>query len=249
MAIAGLEGMRLVTPVGSTRGHIGRRAITYRLSPDARIGVGMDLGGTSLRSGLIDFAGEVRSEQSQLTPLTNFEDLVQEISNSIYTLKSKAKISKEIDLLVIGIPGVVNPQTGTVSMSPNVEYLNGLDLCAKLKDSFNCEVIIENDVNLAAIGEKESLKLDDFVFVSLGTGIGMALVLEGQLRRGSKGSAGEIGYMTFNFQEQNISKFTILENMVGGKALEAIYKKNTGKDCTMEDIFLFAQKGEKYAKY
>lgn len=249
LAISGLEAMKLVTPVGSTKGHIGRRAITYRLSPSASFAVGIDLGGTSLRSGLIDFSGEVRSEFSRLTPLTNLNDLIQAISNSIQTLKNQAGVKEEIDLLVIGVPGVVHPVTGVVSMAPNVEYLNGIDLRKQLKEYFKFEVIIENDVNLAAVGEKDSLKLEDFVFISLGTGIGMAVVLDGKLRRGSQGGAGEIGYMLFDILEENIQNPKMLEEMLGGKALENLYKVNTGNQLTMEEIFLLAKNYDEYATF
>ncbi|MGA0078883.1 MAG: ROK family protein, partial [Candidatus Nanopelagicales bacterium] len=117
------------------------------------------------------------------------------------------------------------------------------------KEFFKFEVIVENDVNLAAVGEKDSLKLEDFVFISLGTGIGMAVVLDGKLRRGSKGGAGEIGYMLFDILEENIQNPKILEEMLGGKALEKLYKVNTGNQLTMEEIFLLAKNNDVYATF
>lgn len=248
IAIASLESRNLVVPVGSTKGHIGRRAITYRLSPSAYFGVGIDLGGTSLRSGLIDFAGEVRSEHAQLTPRSSLSDLVKSISQSIDILNAKANVKSQINQIVIGVPGVVNPKTEIISMSPNVEYLNGVNLKQILSKQFNCDVIIENDVNLAAIGEQDVSQLQDFIFIALGTGIGMAIVADGKLRHGAHGAAGEIGYMSFDSNALDQSNTSNLEKILGGKYIENRHELQSGQNVTMNDIFKLAIEGDEFSQ-
>ena len=102
-----------------------------------------------------------------------------------------------LSAVVIGIPGVLDPRTGAPRLAVNLPTWHEGVLDA-LREMLHTPVVIENDVNLAAMAERAdgvAAGLDDFAFVWLGTGLGLATVIDGQVRRGVGGAAGEIGWM------------------------------------------------------
>ena len=204
--MADLENAHLVEETGITEGGIGRRAQTYRLSPRAGFAVGIDLGGTNFRSGLVDFSGNVLGE--------------------------------------FGIPGAVNPATGVISNATNLEYLDNLVLSYLIQARFNVSTLVENDVNVAALGELEKSKTEDFGFIAIGTGVGMGLILDGELRRGFNGGAGEIGYLPLGENVSQLSKEGHFEELIGGHAVESKYLKQVKSKKTLIEIFESAAKGD-----
>jgi predicted NBD/HSP70 family sugar kinase len=98
---------------------------------------------------------------------------------------------------VVGVPGVVLPQSDDVHLAENVHGLEGMPIGAELEGRLGMPVTVENDVNLAAVGERwqgVARGVDDFVFLSIGTGLGAGVVLDGELHRGRHGAAGEVDY-------------------------------------------------------
>ena len=222
--IANLAADRLVEIVGSTHGQIGRRAITYQITPNACFGIGIDLGGTNLRAGLIDFAGVSRAEISILSPNSDLNALIKIVKS---TLK---KFCKEIGILesgisqvVIGVPGVVHPGTGVITNSPNLPYLHGIALQTFLAAEINHPVLVYNDVNIASLGERETINTNDFVFLALGTGVGMGVVLNGELRSGFNGHAGEIGDLPLVSKIDSRGEIVRFDDLVSGRARDSGY--------------------------
>lgn len=247
--MADLESAHLVEETGITEGGIGRRAQTYRLSPRAGFAIGIDLGGTNFRSGLVDFSGNVLAELSIETPHSSVDELLEIMSKTISQLFEKANVSvNELAQIVIGIPGAVNPITGMISNSPNLEYLNNLILSNLIQAKFNVSTLVENDVNVAALGELENSKTEDFGFIAIGTGVGMGLILEGELRRGFNGGAGEIGYLPLGVNVDELSKEGHFEKLVGGFAVEQKYEKQVMNKKTLIEIFDSASKGDVIAE-
>jgi predicted NBD/HSP70 family sugar kinase len=98
----------------------------------------------------------------------------------------------------MGSPGIIDPASGSIVIAPNIAGLDSLDVRAALRDRLGIDVGIENDVNLAAIGEHwrgNSRKARSFAFIAVGTGIGMGIFADGYLVRGARGAAGEIAYL------------------------------------------------------
>jgi predicted NBD/HSP70 family sugar kinase len=242
--MADLENAHLVEETGITEGGIGRRAQTYRLSPRAGFAVGIDLGGTNFRSGLVDFSGNVVGELSIETPHSSVDELLEIMSKTISQLFEKANVSmSELAQIVIGIPGAVNPVNGVISNAPNLEYLNNLVLRNLIEAKFNVSTLVENDVNVA-LGELEKSKTEDFGFIAIGTGVGMGLILEGELRRGFTGGAGEIGYLPIGENVDQLSKEGHFEELIGGHAVELKYEKQVNSKKTLIEIFESAAKGD-----
>jgi len=243
--MADLENAHLVEETGITEGGIGRRAQTYRLSPRAGFAVGIDLGGTNFRSGLVDFSGNVLGELSIETPHSSVDELLEIMSKTISQLFEKANLSmSELAQIVIGIPGAVNPVDGVISNAPNLEYLNNLVLRNLIQAKFNVSTLVENDVNVAALGELEKSKTEDFGFIAIGTGVGMGLILEGELRRGFTGGAGEIGYLPIGENVDQPSKEGHFEELIGGHAVELKYEKQVNSKKTLIEIFESAANGD-----
>ena len=243
--MADLENAHLVEETGITEGGIGRRAQTYRLSPRAGFAVGIDLGGTNFRSGLVDFSGNVLGELSIETPHSSVDELLQIMSKTISQLFKNANVPvSELAQIVIGIPGAVNPATGVISNAPNLEYLDNLVLSNLIQARFNVSTLVENDVNVAALGELEKSKTEDFGFIAIGTGVGMGLILDGELRRGFNGGAGEIGYLPLGENVSQLSKEGHFEELIGGHAVESKYLKQVKSKKTLIEIFESAAKGD-----
>ena len=247
--MADLENAHLVEETGITEGGIGRRAQTYRLSPRAGFAVGIDLGGTNFRSGLVDFSGNVLGELSVETPHSSVDELLQIMSKTITQLFKNANVPvSELAQIVIGIPGAVNPATGVISNAPNLEYLDNLVLSNLIQAKFDVPTLVENDVNVAALGELEKSKTEDFGFIAIGTGVGMGLILDGELRRGFNGGAGEIGYLPLGENVNQLSKEGHFEELIGGHAVESRYLKQVKSKKTLIEIFESASKGDLISK-
>ena len=247
--MADLENAHLVEETGITEGGIGRRAQTYRLSPRAGFAVGIDLGGTNFRSGLVDFSGNVLGELNVETPHSSVDELLEIMSKTITQLFKNANVPvSELAQIVIGIPGAVNPATGVISNAPNLEYLDNLVLSNLIQAKFDVPTLVENDVNVAALGELEKSKTEDFGFIAIGTGVGMGLILDGELRRGFNGGAGEIGYLPLGENVNQLSKEGHFEELIGGHAVESRYLKQVKSKKTLIEIFESASKGDLISK-
>jgi predicted NBD/HSP70 family sugar kinase len=102
-----------------------------------------------------------------------------------------------IDTVVIGVPGVVESALGTVSLAENAPGIEGREFGREVAAHLSLPVTIENDINLAAVGEQSAgiaRGVDDFLFLSIGTGLGSGIVLRGEIHRGHNGAAGELDY-------------------------------------------------------
>ena len=109
-----------------------------------------------------------------------------------------------LDGVVLGVPGAVEGDS-RISLVENVAGLEGDAFAAELRSRFECPVQLENDINLAALGEQwrgVARGVDDFVFISIGTGLGAGLVLRGELHRGRNGAAGELDYARSGHEQE-----------------------------------------------
>lgn len=164
---------------------------------DAPLGgaIGIDIGGSKILGLVIAHNGTVRSRLQLPTPKDSIEDLLAALTRIVEQLDE----GDERLPLGIGLPGMIG-RGGTVAFSPHLPATAGLDpavaLCRLLGD--DREIVIENDANCALLAEHRlgaAQGIDDVVMITLGTGIGGALMSDGTLRRGANGFAGEVGHM------------------------------------------------------
>jgi len=184
---------------GQIQGNVGRSAVTYALRPDAGFVLGIDLGGTKLHIALADLHGVTIAENIEATASDGGGAVVAQIGRMTDALLQHAGVSAQrLRGGVMGSPGIVDPASGGIVIAPNIAGLDSLDVRAALRERLGIDIAIENDVNLAAIGEHwrgNSRKARTFAFIALGTGIGMGIFADGQLIRGARGAAGEVAYL------------------------------------------------------
>src|SRR5438132_3432893 len=173
-------------------------AVFFEPVPDAAFVVGLDLGARFLRGAVCDLGGEIRARQDVELRGANADGAVRAIV-SLHTalIKAAALPIERIDGGVLGVPGVVDEVSTLHLATPHVPGLEGRPFGRELRERLGVSVTLENDVNLAAVGERWSgvaRGVDDFAFLSVGTGMGMGLVLGGELHRGKHGAAGEVDW-------------------------------------------------------
>ncbi|GAS81358.1 ROK family transcriptional regulator [Paenibacillus amylolyticus] len=204
-AVEHLIDRNLVRETGRADNAQGRKATLIRFNETAYYVCGIDLGATRIRIALSDLNGEIiayrtypmvvqaANDQAQATIL----ELLRSHMNAL--LEENHLNWNQIQCIGFGIPGVVLPEKGRISRI--VDPLVGLEQAFSLESlsgAFPCEVILENDVNLAALGEYRSGAAAGyplFVFFSIGTGTGAGIMVHGQLLRGLGGLTGEIAEM------------------------------------------------------
>lgn len=115
-------------------------------------------------------------------------------------LKESGFTLKDIAAITVGTPGVVDQKTGIVSIAGNISALDGVNLADLIKAEFGMYAIVENDINLVTVGEQiagHGIGIENFAVLSVGSGLGSGIVLNGTLHRGHRGAAGEIFFVPF----------------------------------------------------
>src|SRR5579859_943574 len=199
LALANLERSGLVRHVGHSSGNSGRAALLYEMRPEAGWVVGVDVGRSWLRIALANLAGEVVLRRQERSESRAAKKLVAQIGSLVSSLPVEAGLSyQDVTYTVIGSPGVVDERSGAMRLAANLSGWDGSSVLDALGDRLGSSLAVENDINLAALGEQAhglGKGIPNFVFISVGTGIGMGIVLDGQLHRGARGAAGEIGFL------------------------------------------------------
>ena len=155
--------------------------------------IAVDLGGTKLLAGVLDDEGVVVKRTVRPTPLKSQEDLLAELESSIAEV-----LDDEIGAIGVGIPSTIDQRQGRAVASVNIP-LAGIDFRNHLARRFGLPAAIENDANAAALAEHRygaGRGTSHMVMLTLGTGIGGGLILDGRLYRGALGAAGELGHIT-----------------------------------------------------
>jgi predicted NBD/HSP70 family sugar kinase len=194
--LARLEERGLVTVVGEQAGNRGPNAALYSVVPSSAYVAGLYMDLDLVSAAVADVTGR-RVADVSVDP-NGADDPVELVRGVIERACASAGIDlARLSALVIGSPGVVDPQTGDPQLAVNLPAWHEGALGA-LRDVLHQPVVIENDVNLAAMAERAAgaaAGTDDFVLVWLGVGLGLATMLGGRLHRGTAGAAGEIGYL------------------------------------------------------
>ncbi|HEU4795864.1 MAG TPA: ROK family glucokinase [Pyrinomonadaceae bacterium] len=159
-----------------------------------------DLGGTHLRAATVDARGQIHFRSKQNTPQgTGPEEIVEAIVNAVKEYRAEIGAASDgLKAVSIVVPGTVKVETGTVVKAPNLPCLDGFPLASTLTSELGLPAILENDANAAAVGEMwqgAARGCRTVICVTLGTGVGGGIILDGELWRGVDGAAAEIGHM------------------------------------------------------
>lgn len=163
--------------------------------------IGVDLGGTNLRTALLSHDGEILDRRKEATRASEgWKSVLARLVENI-GLQLEIAVSRGLDVGAVGVgaPGVIQMDKGIVVKSPNFPDWNNLPLREELEKSLHVPVVIENDANAAALGEQwrgAGRGIGSMILLTLGTGVGGGIVLDNRIWHGADGMAGEIGHMT-----------------------------------------------------
>ncbi|MDQ2888067.1 MAG: ROK family transcriptional regulator [Chloroflexota bacterium] len=219
-ALASLEDAGLVRAVGqsiSSKG--GRIAILYEPNPDAGYVIGIDVGRGWVRAAVANLAGHIIARNDKPNDAQSASALVALISQLARNVVMEAGLSwSQVVHAVIGTAGVFDEQSKRVLFSSNLPEWGRHGLVAELQAAFGLSLSVENDANLAALSERSfgwGANASTFVYITIGTGVGMGIVLNGALYRGARGAAGEIGFLPFGLDESLEGTESISESYLG----------------------------------
>jgi len=161
--------------------------------------IGLDLGGTNLRAAAIDASGKILEKVSGATNFVEGREAVlNDIVTAIQNLRDRHGAAGFAGIGV-GVPGFIRIKEGFLTNSNNLPYLENFPVRDEIERRLGARVILENDANAAALGEKwmgAGRDVDDLVLLTLGTGIGGGIISNGRVLRGFVGMAGELGHTT-----------------------------------------------------
>lgn len=213
-----------------------------------------DLGGTKLAAAMADAHGQIVAELTEPTDRRGGAHVAEQIAASALKLAQAVGIeARRVRHVMVGVPGAIDPLTGRVSLTPNIEGLQDFDVLDYLRGRFGPGVEIENDVNLAMLGEQTlgcASRCRNAAFLALGTGAGLGLLIDGKLFRGARGSAGEIADLPIGRDPtaQAAATSGAFELEVGSLAIVDRYRRQGGaRAVTVRDIFRLAQEGDEVA--
>jgi glucokinase len=166
-----------------------------------RVVIGVDLGGTNTRTALVARSGDILEKQKEETlAAEGHEKVIAKLIRNIDRQRANAdQYGRRVAAVGVGAPGVIHEQTGVVVKSPNFPDWNDLPLKQILERELKLPVFIENDANAAALGEQwrgAAKDIRSMIFLTLGTGVGGGIILDGRIWHGADGMAGEVGHMT-----------------------------------------------------
>nr|BFE48353.1 ROK family protein [Saccharothrix mutabilis subsp. capreolus] len=247
-ALLDLEQHRLVRPIGRTTAGPGRSAMVYEVNPAAGHVLGVDIGRQRIRVAVADLAGSVIARVDERNRCRTAGALVRTVRDLAVRTVSDAGLSlAEMVVKVVGTPGV--PRDRTLLHAPNLPGWERPGLLDELEALLGPDLVVENDANLAAVGEHAygaARGVNVFVCVTVGTGIGMGIVVDGRLFRGANGAAGEVGYLPYPSDVDGARGR--LESAVAAESVVALARsRGLGSVKSARDVFALARGGDERA--
>ncbi|MEY2635392.1 MAG: hypothetical protein RIS75_1332 [Actinomycetota bacterium] len=195
-----------------TEGDPRRARAMYAAVVDIGAVLAIDIGARFIRAAVGDLNGTILATVSRPMTSVNLASVLQEMHKAVHeALQSAGFTLEQVLAIVVGSPGVVDPTNGQIAIAGTISDLDGIPLGEVLAKEFNNTPIIENDVNLVTIAEQtygSGKGVANFVVLSVGSGIGAGLTLNGSLHRGHRGAAGEIFYVPFGDPFNSVRRST-----------------------------------------
>jgi glucokinase len=211
--------------------------------------VGIDLGGTNVRVGLVNDKGCILEQLQDSTDQQNYNLTISKMIQMV----EKATEGKVIDGIGIGSPAPLDYKQGIILRPLHLPGWDEVHIVQKLQDHFAIKVCLNNDANVAALAEARmgsGRGFDSVFYITVSTGVGGGFVLNGQLYNGAQGYAGEIGDMIVNpavYRRANHNEGT-LESYTSGTAIARIAAKRFGIPMSAREVFILAEEGDTSAK-
>jgi len=258
--VDGLSEEGFIRLNGGTEWSGGRRRPLLEFNADGYIVIGVDMGGTKMYGAVSNLGGKILDEVNISHHGTSGEDSYDILVQMIDDLLASPKIEqRRVRGIGVGAPGVTLHQDGIVTWAYTLHWEN-FPLKSRLAQRYNFPITVDNDVNLAALGELwfgSGQNCHNMILIAIGTGIGAGVIIDGALYRGAQEASGEIGNIIpgREFLGKNYQEFGALESVASGTGIAArareLLKSNRSQheliNLTAEDVFDAARKGESWA--
>ena len=216
---------------------------------DAKRVIGVDLGGTKIASGVVDRDGAVQKNRQRPTPVATQDVLLEALDEAVEEL-----LDDEIAAIGFGIPSRIDQRSGRTLSSTNIP-LEGVDFRDRMADRFGLQVGIDNDGNAATIAEWRfgaGRGVQHMVMLTLGTGVGGGLILDGRPYQGSIGAGAELGHMVIDYDgvpcQGTCAGHGHLEVLASGTAASTAANALLGGRATARELVELAQGGDEAAR-
>ena len=196
--LARLERAGLVVATGVREGGPGRNAQLYEINPVSAHVAALDVTPTRIVAAVADVSGRVVGRSELRTRRGSRDTAVEQVVRTLREAQAEGPDGADLHRVVIGTPGAFDPTTGRLRYARHLAGWHDRDLLTRLSEALGVPVEVENDVNLAAVAEREvgrAVGIDDFVLLWAEEGVGAAIVIDGRLHRGATGGAGEVGFL------------------------------------------------------
>jgi predicted NBD/HSP70 family sugar kinase len=227
-----LISLGLVRPAGEAVSSGGRPPSRISFNPASRLVLAVDLGATHGTVGLTDLSGTILDSRTSTLAISDGPETVLGwvAAAARELLDSSDRDDSELIGVGIGVPGPVEHTTGRPINPPIMPGWDRFDVPAFLQRSFDAPVLVDNDVNVLALGEHamEWPEADNLVFVKVSTGIGAGIVSGGVLQRGAQGSAGDLGHVRVPWHPDSprpADDVRDLEAIASGPAIAALLRE------------------------
>ncbi len=250
LRIDALMRLGLVGPVGDAVSTGGRPSSQFAITASERVVLAVDVGASHVRIAISDLTGRIQAEDGEGILVTaGPEAVLGWVETAARGLLEK--LGREpTDLLAIGIglPGPVEHSTGRPINPPIMPGWDRFDVPGWFRDSFDVPVLVDNDVNIMALGEREFAwpDVDHLVFVKVATGIGSGVISGGYLQRGAQGTAGDIGHVYVARGAEvpcQCGNRGCLEALASGPAIGRALKEVELRAATSQDVVELVKRG------
>lgn len=246
-----LRDLDLIRPFGAASSSGGRPPSQYALNPSARVVIGADLGASHATIGIADLSGAILISRRTARPIAEGPDVVL----AWFAHETRALLAEldraPADILAVGmgLPGPVEHTTGRPINPPIMPGWDGIDVPARVMHEFGVNALVDNDVNIMAIGEQSRAfpTATDVLFVKVATGVGAGIISGGILQRGAQGSAGDIGHVRIERGAGvacRCGNFGCLEAMASGPAIAAQLRASGTDVESIGDVFDLVRAGD-----
>jgi predicted NBD/HSP70 family sugar kinase len=249
-----LMRLGLVAPLGGGTSTGGRPPSLFSLNHAARLVAGVDVGATHVAVVLADLAGEVLDRTSTALDVSEGPEAVLSwVTGTVTTLLDRQqRRPDELTAIGIGLPGPVEHSTGRPINPPIMPGWDRYDVPARVQRDHPVPVLIDNDVNIMALGERSAAfpSVQDLVFVKVATGIGSGLISGGALQRGAQGTAGDLGHVRVPRADEvscRCGNTGCLEAVAAGPALVEALVRSGVPAKTPQDVVDLVRAGDRTA--
>lgn len=217
--------------------------------------IGVDLGGTNLRAAAVDRSGKILEKLSQSTDMSRGRDeVIADIVAGINEVRGKIGPGARLAGVGIGVPGFILIEKGYITNSNNLPTLENFPVRDAIEQHLGTPIILENDANAAALGEKwigAGVGISNLVLLTLGTGIGGGVICDGRVLHGELGMAAELGHITIdpNGNPCGCGNFGCLEKIASATAVEGMAQMmSLGENLTSLEVYEMAAAGNEKAR-